>query len=80
MEAASTKTGSTIISGNYSQEENLKNEDFPQKQPGTIIKMYLVGGLLSTPTIRKRMGNKMAEGMLAPYRKVLKRTERKRKQ
>lgn len=54
--------------------------DFPQKQPGTIIKMYLVGGLLSTPAIRKKMGNRMTEGMLAPYRKVLKRAERKRKQ
>lgn len=30
--------------------------------------------------LRKKMGNKMAEGMLAPYRKVLKRAERKRKQ
>ena len=45
--------------------------DFPQKQPGTILKMYLVGALLSSPVIMKKMGNKMTEGMLAPYRKVL---------
>lgn len=45
--------------------------DFPQKQKGTILKMKLVGALLSNPGIRSRMGNKMTEGMLMPYRKVL---------
>lgn len=46
--------------------------DFPQKQPGTILKMYLVGALLSSPAVQKKMGSKMTEGMLAPYRKILK--------
>ncbi len=45
--------------------------DFPQKKKGTIMKMYLVGALLSSPKIKAKMGNKMNEGMLAPYRKVL---------
>ncbi len=45
--------------------------DFPQKKKGTILKMYLVGGLMSSPKIKAKMGNKMNEGMLAPYRKVL---------
>ena len=45
--------------------------DFPQKKKGTAAAMYLVGGLLSNKKIRKKMGNKMNEGMLAPYRKVL---------
>lgn len=45
--------------------------DFPQKHPGTILKMYLVGALISTPSIQKKIGNKMTEGMLAPYQKVL---------
>lgn len=45
--------------------------DFPQKNPGTIAKMYPVGALMNTPTIRKKAGAKMTEGMLAPYRKVL---------
>lgn len=45
--------------------------DFPQKQKGTILKMYLVGMLLSNPKIKGKMGNKMNEGMLAPYKKVL---------
>ncbi len=46
--------------------------DFPQKQRGTILKMKLVGALLSSPGIRAKMGNKMTEGMLSPYEKLLK--------
>lgn len=45
--------------------------DFPQKQKGTLIKMYLVGALISNPKIKAKMGNKMNEGMIAPYKKVL---------
>ena len=45
--------------------------DFPQKQKGTILKMYLVGMLLGNPKLKSKMGNKMNEGMLAPYKKVL---------
>ena len=45
--------------------------DFPQKNMGTILKMYLVGALISSPKIKSKMGNKMNEGMIAPYRKVL---------
>lgn len=45
--------------------------DFPQKHRGTMMKMYLVGGLLSNPKIKAKMGNQMNEGMIAPYRKVL---------
>ncbi|MBQ2700621.1 MAG: NAD(P)H-dependent oxidoreductase [Clostridia bacterium] len=45
--------------------------DFPQKKKGMIIKMYLVGALIGNKKIKARMGNKMTEGMLAPYKKVL---------
>lgn len=48
-----------------------KQYDFPQKQKGTLLKMYLVGALISNPKIKAKMGNKMNEGMLAPYKKVL---------
>ncbi len=48
-----------------------KQYDFPQKQKGTLLKMYLVGMLLSNPKIKSKMGNKMNEGMIAPYKKVL---------
>ena len=45
--------------------------DFPHKKKGTILKMYLVGALMSSSRLKAKMGNKMYEGMLAPYRKVL---------
>lgn len=45
--------------------------DFPQKKKGTILAMYLVGAMLSSKKIKAKMGNKMTEGMLAPYKKVL---------
>lgn len=45
--------------------------DFPQKNYGTMLKMYLVGALISNPKIKAKMGNKMNEGMLMPYNKVL---------
>lgn len=45
--------------------------DFPQKKRGTMLKMYLVGALLSSPKIKSKMGNMMNEGMLMPYNKIL---------
>ncbi len=45
--------------------------DFPQKKKGLVLKMYLVGALLSSPKIKSKMGNAMNEGMIAPYKKVL---------
>ncbi|MBR5302473.1 MAG: NAD(P)H-dependent oxidoreductase [Clostridia bacterium] len=45
--------------------------DFPQKQWKTMLKMYLVGALISSPKIQAKMGSAMTEGMLAPYKKVL---------
>ena len=45
--------------------------DFPQKKKGLILKMYLVGALLSSPKLKAKMGNQMNEGMIMPYRKLL---------
>ena len=45
--------------------------DFPQKEWPTMLKMYLVGGLISNPKIKAKMGNAMNEGMLMPYKKLL---------
>lgn len=45
--------------------------DFPQKKKGMVLKMYLVGMLLSNPKLKSKIGNQMNEGMIAPYRKVL---------
>ena len=44
--------------------------DFPQKNKGRIIAMYFVGMLLASDKIRSKMGNKMNEGMLMPYKKL----------
>lgn len=43
--------------------------DFPYKKKG-ILKMYLVGLLLSNEKILAKIGNKMNEGMIAPYEKL----------
>ena len=53
--------------------------DFPQKQWPTMLKMYLVGALLASPKLKAKLGNKMNEGMLMPYEKILKKTEQNRK-
>ena len=43
---------------------------FPQKKRGRMLAMYLVGGLMASPKLQKKMGNKMNEGMLMPYKKL----------
>ncbi len=50
--------------------------DFPQKKRGTMLKMYAVGALISSPKIKAKMGNKMNEGMLMPYNKVLEKVKK----
>ena len=50
--------------------------DFPQRKRGTMLKMYLVGALISSPKIKAKMGNAMNEGMLAPYKKILEKIQK----
>lgn len=45
--------------------------DFPQKKPGIRFAMYLVGGLMRSKKLQKKIGGKMTEGMVLPYKKVL---------
>ena len=45
--------------------------DFPQKNKGRLIAMYLVGAMMTNPKIKSKMGNKMNEGMLMPYKSVM---------
>ena len=54
--------------------------DFPQKKKGTVIKMYLVGALISNKKIKAKMGNAMTEGMLAPYNKLIEKVKKEREQ
>ena len=49
--------------------------DFPQKQWPKSLAMYLVGAMIANPKIHSKMGNKMNEGMLMPYKKVLDKTK-----
>lgn len=50
--------------------------DFPQKKKLTSMKMYLVGLLLSNEKVLGKMGNKMNEGMLAPYKKLFEKIDK----
>ncbi len=48
--------------------------DFPQKKPVTIAAMYLVGLIMRWPKLKKKLGNRMTEGMIMPYKKVIETT------
>ncbi len=52
--------------------------DFPQKHRLTSWKMYLVGFLLSSEEIGKKMGNKMNDGMLMPYKKMFEKLDKEK--
>ena len=45
--------------------------DFPQKKKGMTMLMYLVGSLNASEKVRAKMGNKMNEGMVMPYKKLI---------
>ena len=53
--------------------------DFPQKQRGKMAAMYLVGAMMKNRKLSRKLGGKMTEGMLLPYKKVLQDTKRKEK-
>ncbi len=55
--------------------------DFPQKQKGRMIAMYLVGGLMSLPAPKGvNMTSMMNEGMVMPYKSVLEKAKKKKEQ
>ncbi len=45
--------------------------DFPQKKRGKMMAMYLVGMMMNHPKLRKKVGSKITEGMIMPYKKVI---------
>ena len=51
--------------------------DFPQKKKGQIALMYLVGAMLANKKLKAKMGGKMNEGILMPYKKVLDELDKK---
>ncbi len=46
-------------------------DDLPQRNIGKMLKMKLVGMIFNNPTLRRKAGGQISEGMAAPYRKVL---------
>ncbi len=46
-------------------------DDFPQRQPGKILMMKMVGLMLSIPAVQKEMKTQMSKYMLMPYQKVI---------
>jgi len=53
--------------------------DFPQQHRGRMLAMYAVGAMLASPRLKAKLGNKMNEGMLMPYKKVLDRADKEGK-
>ena len=53
--------------------------DFPQKNRGRMMAMYLVGAMLANPKLKSKMGNKMNEGMIMPYKKAIESAKKRMK-
>ena len=53
--------------------------DFPRRFSCKAMLMHLVGLLLSSEKILSKMGNKMNEGMIAPYEKMFKKMAKRQK-
>ena len=51
--------------------------DFPQKKRGQMLLMCLLGSLVRNKKIKQKMGNKFNEGMIAPYKKVIDKLDKK---
>ena len=45
--------------------------DFPQRRWPRMLGMQVLGALLRSPRVRRLIGDRMNEGMLAPYKKIL---------
>ena len=53
--------------------------DFPQKRRGRIVGMYAVGAMMNNPRLRQKIGGKMTEGMVMPYKKAVEKAGKKAK-
>lgn len=49
--------------------------DFPQRRWPRMLGMRVLGALLRSPRVRRLIGDRMNEGMLAPYKKILDKQE-----
>jgi multimeric flavodoxin WrbA len=48
--------------------------DFPQRRWGRMLRLRLLGALLRSRRLRRLLGDRLNEGMLAPYKKVIEKT------
>ncbi len=51
--------------------------DFPQKKKGTILGMYAVGTMMKNKKLNRKMRGKMTEGMILPYRNIIRKAGKK---
>ncbi len=49
--------------------------DFPQKKPGKILQMKLIGAMMAVPSVQKKMKSQMNKYIIAPYQKVIENTK-----
>lgn len=45
--------------------------DFPQKKMGMMLGMYAVGAMMSNKKLNQKIGGKMTEGMVMPYKQII---------
>ena len=55
--------------------ENGFYDDLPTRRKGRTAAMYLVGAMMNSPSLNKKLGSRMSEGMVMPYKKALKLAE-----
>ena len=46
-------------------------DDFPQRHIGRMLQIKLIGFLFNNKKIRKKIGNRINEGMVEPYKKAI---------
>ena len=51
--------------------------DFPQKNSGRMLAMYLVGAMMSSPKLKGKMAGKINEGMIMPYNKAIEKAKKR---
>lgn len=60
-----------IMKADYRFFKKKKLLDFPQKKRSQMLLMRLLGRLLASKALNKKMPNMLADGMLMPYQKVI---------
>ena len=51
--------------------------DFPQKHRAKTAAMYLVGSMMRNKRLSSKIGSKMTEGMVMPYKAVIEKAKKK---